>query len=805
MYSVSPYFTNLLLILLLFSQVFGRHNQQTVKYQRNVTNIVLVGATGDLAKRYLWQGFFKLFTEETTDRNTFRFYATARDVPETGKKKIDSILGGSLKCSGSEHACGQKKRAFAEVVQYHALTDEKDYSSLCHIIAENLKPEEQEKGRIFYLSVPPFAYIQIAKRIHTFCRNHGDDQTWSRLVLEKPFGSDFTTAQELAKNMAEYFQEREIYRIDHYLGKTGVTQILDFRINYHDMYEGLWNSDHIERVEIVLKERGDCKGRTNFYDHYGVVRDVMQNHMTELLVMVAMEMPNSKDNQTGVMQNKLRLLREIKPMNRWSGIIGQYEQYNTHYSEEKGQRKIADFQRSNTPTFAAVSVFINNARWEGVPFILVSGKQLDERTAYVRIVFKQNVHRLCSKSVKSDHCGIRQIVFNIQGERLKKPAVLISGILPKPKLFQPLQISMENKTEELFGCSVTNFQALIQNDSTDAYTTLISAIYHERKNLFVGTEDLLISWKVWSHFLDSLNYQVPRQYDQDNLDLLEFVSLGEHIKFYWNDENESCNANGMCQLSEKSTDHYNWETFRNHHLVSGKNTQVVRALAANILNHALRAVSLSGVFHLALSGGTSPLMLYETLAFRTKSFPWQHTHIWMADERCVPLTSEESNFHMIYEKLLRHVPISHLNIHPMYIMLKSGLCDRDDKGAEHYEAELRRFLANHHLDFVVLGVGSDGHTASLFPHQSILNNKENWISLTDRDNSYKVKTRMSMTFSLLNNAKALGVLALGNHKQDIVKTLSTGEVDVWNYPVTGIQPNTGDLTWYIDNEALGRK
>lgn len=796
------YSTCIFVIILFITQGIATQNQQTAKSWRNVTNIVLIGSTGDLAKRYLWQGFFHLFRQETTEQNKFKFYATAREEFETGKKKIDVILADSIKCPKGELSCVEEKKAFARVTQYHRLKNDEDYNSLCQIISNNVEPEEREKGRMFYLSVPPFAYTQIAKRINSFCR-HQDKHTWTRLVLEKPFGSDFTSAQELAKDLAKYFEENEIYRIDHYLGKGGVTQILDFRFSNHDLYKNLWSRDHIERVEIVLKERNDCKGRTNFYDHYGVIRDVMQNHMTELLVMVAMEMPNNRGNRTSVMQNKRRLLREIKPMNRWSGIVGQYRLYNTHYRSEKRQEKMADSQNSNTPTFAAVSVFVNNARWQGVPFVLVSGKQLDERTAYVRILFKNNVHKVHSNSVEDNKCSVRQILFNIQGERLQKPAVLLSGFLPKPKSCQPL-ISMENITGELFGCSGNSFDASILHDSTNAYTTLISAVYHEKKNLFVGTEDLLTSWKVWSHFLDSLNNVFPRQYDQENLDVLEFVTVGERIEFSCDNGDGSCIADGICKSVETSTNFYKQDLFRNNHLIAGTSSQIVRTLAISVIDHAHRAVSQNGVFHLALSGGTSPVMLYETLAFRAKAFPWQHTHIWMVDERCVPFTSRESNFGLIYDRLLRHVPISPFNIHPMHIMLKGGLCDANDNGAEHYEADLRRSLVNGQLDFVVLGIGADGHTASLFPHQTLLNNKDKWIGLTETGSGYKVKQRMTMTLNLLNKAKSTAFLVLGDKKQDIVKKLSSGDVDIWRYPITGIQPITRDMTWYIDNEAFGR-
>ena len=789
-------------MVLLYSdrQISANDSQQSQHLPRNVTNIVLIGATGDLAKRYLWQGFFSLFIKESNERSTVRVYPTARESVESGQKKIDDILKASLKCSESKtlNWCLEKKKVFVDqsVKEYHRLKNDQDFISLCQIMGDDIAAGERERGLIFYLSVPPFAYPQIAKRIDSFCRRTEDKHGWIRIVLEKPFGSDLASAQELARSLSNYFDEKEIYRIDHYLGKTGVAQILEFRYSNHNLYKDLWNSDHIERVEIVLKEKNDCEGRTSFYDHYGVIRDVMQNHMTELLTLVAMELPDSLNDRISIMQNKVRMLKEIKAMDRWSGVIGQYKDYNMHYGQENKKD-----DNSNTPTFAAVSMFINNARWDGVPFILVSGKQLDERTAYVRIVFKDNVHKVQSGASYDNNCDIRQLVFNIQGEKLTKPGILLSGFLPKPKSFNPLS-SVAITKDQLFGCSANSFNAFIFNKSADAYTTLISAVYHEQKNLFVGMEDLISSWKVWSYFLDTLKRELPRQYDQKSLDVLNFVTSGERLEFSSNNDDGSCDANRICKSNEPPANYYKQEKFRNSDLVTGTKSQVIRTLANKIIGHALREVSAKGVFHLALSGGTSPVMLYETLAFMAKEFPWHHSHVWLVDERCVPLNNQESNFYLIYKKLLQHVPISPFNFHPMHVMLKGGLCAQSDEGAENYEAELSRSLSNNQLDFVVLGLGSDGHTASLFPHESALNEKEKYVTLSESGQDSAVKKRMTMTFGQLNKAKSVAVLALGDQKRDIVKTISSVNVDVWNYPVTGLNPENGELTWFIDNVAL---
>ena len=315
-------------------------------------------------------------------------------------------------------------------------------------------------------------------------------------------------------------------------------------------------------------------------------------------------------------------------------------------------------------------------------------------------------------------------------------------------------------------------------------------------------EDLISSWKVWSYFLDTLKRELPRQYDQKSLDVLNFVTSGERLEFSSNNDDGSCDANRICKSNEPSANYYKQEKFRNSDLVTGTKSQVIRTLANKIIGHALREVSAKGVFHLALSGGTSPVMLYETLAFMAKEFPWHHSHVWLVDERCVPLNNQESNFYLIYKKLLQHVPISPFNFHPMHVMLKGGLCEQSDEGAENYEAELSRSLSNNQLDFVVLGLGSDGHTASLFPHESALNEKEKFVTLSESGQDSAVKKRMTMTFGLLNKAKSVAVLALGDQKKDIVKTISSVNVDLWNYPITGLNPKNGELTWFIDNIAL---
>lgn len=757
---------------------------------REVTSMVLIGATGDLAKKYLWSGFFDLYLQEHADMKYFRFYAAAREDQKLGAKKIREILESSLRCKDGQLCNTAAKDGFTNLTEYYSLKKDDDYKLLCDAIEDNLKQGEYETGRIFYLSVPPFAYEQIAKNINAHCRPSRLG-TWLRVVLEKPFGSDLKSSRHLANALSQYFREEEMYRVDHYLGKPGVTQILKFRMQNKNQFGDLWNKDHIERVEIVLKEKDDCAGRTNFYDQYGVIRDVMQNHMTELMAMVAMETPSGQENITDIRLKKVRLLREIRSLNHRSAVLGQYRDYNQHRGEAEGT--------SLTPSFAAVVMSVDNARWRGVPFLFMSGKQLNERVAYVRLIFKNNEINV-GKTLGRKTCGSRQLVFHIQGGEFKKPALVLSHDLPYPE--STYAWIPDSGISEVFGCQAHDFHVFTPKESCAAYSVLISGIYYGHRDMFVGTEDLLASWEVWTPLLETLKTSIPRIYDGNSLDILKFSIAGTRVKFLQEGLEGTCEKGEKCTSQSRPVGKYKAVSFRGSPLVSGHSDEVIRSLASDIESYALLSLASKGVFHLALSGGSTPAPLFEELAFSRPGFPWRQTHIWIVDERCTYLESESSNFFNLQKALLQFIPVSQLNTHPMPVSLQRGLCHPEDSGAQHYEADLKRLLGNHQLDFVLLGVGRDGHTASLFPQQPSLMENEQWVTLTGSGRSSHLKERMSMTLAILNKAKSVGVLVMGEEKKDIVSQLANGQVDVFNIPITGIQTKHGSLSWYIDDKAL---
>lgn len=216
---------------------------------------------------------------------------------------------------------------------------------------------------------------------------------------------------------------------------------------------------------------------------------------------------------------------------------------------------------------------------------------------------------------------------------------------------------------------------------------------------------------------------------------------------------------------------------------------------------AMKAVSDRGVFHLALSGGGSPQPLYVRLMIDPifRSIPWAQTHIWMVDERCVPLEDERSNFRMIRETITDHVPTRRRQIHPMPV--------ETEDAASRYEHELRRELHPHgSLDFVLLGMGADAHTASLFPASRALNEADHWVAVNDGP-TVVPPPRLTMTFGLLNASRQVAILVTGWEKAAAIRRVSEkvreSALNPAELPITGVRPDQGVLTWFLDGESSG--
>lgn len=448
----------------------------------------------------------------------------------------------------------------------------------------------------------------------------------------------------------------------------------------------------------------------------------------------------------------------------------------------------------------AVLVHIDMAQYDGVPIILTSGKMLDERVGYARILFKNDI--FCVQNHNSIHCKPKQIVFYFGHGSLQYPAILVTKNLFKPNIMDSEWKEVtEHKDKSVLGLPISDYHVLAPSAQREAYTELISHIFHGRKDSFISAENLLASWGLWTPLLHSLTSSYPRLYpgSADNGNMLDFRLRGKEISFI----SEPVVMISPDQMSgSATTDSFQvmQGKYRTSDMVSAWAEELVERLAADLQAAAEAAVSEGGTFHLALSGGSSPLALFHRLVQHHFTFPWRDTHVWMVDERCVPLAESESNFHNLQDQLLQHVKIPYYNIHPMPVQLNQRLCVEEDGGALLYEREITQLVNASSFHFVLLGVGYDGHTASLFPGGKVDGHGDSLVALTE--SPVKPHQRMSLTLNAINRARKVAVLAMGKGKHDLIIQLSRVKDNLNKWPVTGVRPANGRLIWYIDYEAL---
>ncbi|KAK3574807.1 hypothetical protein QTP86_018391 [Hemibagrus guttatus] len=755
-------------------------------------SVVIVGGTGDLAKKYLWQGFFHLYASQVDKGHTFSFYGGGLSSAEKGTPLLFEILK-ELKCTSglTVERCALVKEQFIRLSQYLQLKSLEDYEKLSEQIQLQLKQEDMmEAGRLFYMSVPAFAYAEIAEKINSTCRPPAG--AWLRVVLEKPFGHSFNSAQILATQLYSFLKEEEMYRIDHYLGKQVVSHILLFRKKNHKLLKPIWNKHHIERIEIVLKETLDCKGRIQFYDQYGVIRDMLQNHLTEIMTLLMMNIPANLSNSEEVLQNKLKVFNGLEYIDRSSVVVGQYQSYNAEVQMELNKTK--DYF-SFTPTFAGVVIFGNSPQFDGIPIFMSSGKMLDERIGYARVIFKND--KFCIQEYSSVHCKPKQIVFYLGHGNLQYSGILVSKNLFKPDLVNSdWKEVTEHKDISVLGLPLSDYHIQSPKLPTEAYYELISNVFYGHKDSFVSAENLMASWAFWTPLLNSLVNVVPRLYPggSGNGDLLNFQLQSRMVGFISDEE-----VNVIQQGPEENFQVMQGK-FCNADMVSAWSKELVERIASDLHDMAEEMVQAEGQFHLALSGGSSPIALFLQLTQQHYTFPWHSTHVWLADERCVPPTEADSNFRSIHDQLLQNVHIPYFNIHPMPVQLNQRLCVEEDGGALLYEKQISQLINGSRFHYILLGVGEDGHTASLFQDTNLQNNGDRLVALTE--SPIKPHQRMSLTFTAINKAHRVGILIMGKRKHELVVQLSRIKGKTPKYPITSVQLKDGHLTWYIDYDAL---
>jgi len=444
---------------------------------------VLFGATGDLTRRKLAPALYALQRENLLPED-FAVLAYAR------RDKDDEVFRADLKAALGEFAPkmptkGAAWDGFANRVFYQK--GEFDKPEGFAALKERLDQMDKERGapcnRLFYLAIPPEQYETVIGHIGDAGLSQPGEGCgkWTRIIVEKPFGYDLDTSRQLNAALTAHFSEDQIYRIDHYLGKETVQNILVFRFA-NELFEPLWNHKYVDHVQITVAEKIGVEGRGNYFDEAGMARDVLQNHALQILSLTAMEPPVSLD-ANAVRDEKVKALRAIRPIAkedvRASTVRGQYAGYRT----EEGVKP-----DSATETYAALRLYLDNWRWGGVPFYLRAGKSLPNRVTEVAVQFKAIPQVLFAK-MNRDNVRPNVLVMRIQPD--EGIHLMVGAKEPGPAMnLKPVDLQFSYK------------EAFPNAPIADAYERLILDAIRGDASLFARGDEVEAAWNLLSPILE---------------------------------------------------------------------------------------------------------------------------------------------------------------------------------------------------------------------------------------------------------------------------------------------------------------
>jgi len=476
--------------------------------------IVIFGATGDLTSRKLVPALYDLFISECLPEN-FLMVGAGRSIMNDAQFR--ERIGRSL--TGSTTA---QREAFSARLFYQPIDFDSEDSFVQLAAGLQALDREHKTGgnKLLYLAIPPSLYKSVVRMIGRAglwkqgVAGHG----WSRIVVEKPFGNDLETSIELNGALREYFAESQIFRIDHYLAKETVQNVLMFRFA-NTIFEPLWNRMFIDRVHITAVESLGVEKRAVYYEEAGVVRDMFQNHMMQLLAVTAME-PPARFQADMVRDETVKIFRSLRPLNLASlsetVVLGQYDSGVINGEEVPGYREERGVTRDSlTPTFAMMKVFVDNWRWQGVPFYLTSGKRLKEKLTEIIIHFKNVPHSLFQGTI---------------GETIS-PNLLTLGIYPDEKI--NLTFQTKNPGARVCLRSVTmdfNYKQNYSGPELDAYEKAILDCMQGDQTLFWRQDAVELCWAFLTPLIQDCETCADRQ---DRLSPYAAGSWGPDLTRIW--------------------------------------------------------------------------------------------------------------------------------------------------------------------------------------------------------------------------------------------------------------------------------
>jgi glucose-6-phosphate 1-dehydrogenase len=434
---------------------------------------VVFGGTGDLAERKLLPALFHRqeagqFTEPTRIIGASR----AEMTHEAYRKFATDALKEFLK---PEELNDEALARFASRLFYVSVDagSERGWDNLRKLLEEG-----KDRVRAFYLAVGPQIFGSISDRI----RDHKLITKNTRIVVEKPIGRDLASALELNDTIGKSFREEQIFRIDHYLGKETVQNLMALRFA-NALYEPLWNSSHIDHVQITVAESVGLEGRAGYYDKAGALRDMVQNHILQLVCLVAMEAPSSMGAEA-VRDEKLKVLRSLKRIDASNcekfTVRGQYRAGASDKGAVKGYLEELEGGVSNTETYVAIKAEIGNWRWAGVPFYIRTGKRLSTRVSEIVITFKPIPHSIFDAS--AGRINQNQLIIRLQPDEGVKQSLMIKD--PGPGGMRLREVSLDMSFAQAFDAR-----------NPDAYERLLLDVIRSNQTLFMRRDEVEAAWR----------------------------------------------------------------------------------------------------------------------------------------------------------------------------------------------------------------------------------------------------------------------------------------------------------------------